>query len=74
MASSNGVVPESSVEPEVATVLITPPNVKAWNPAFDVTPASLISGIVTELGVAEKNGQAEYDLRTFVAERSDKSA
>ena len=24
----------------------------AWNPAFDVTPAELISGIVTELGVA----------------------
>jgi len=25
--------------------------VRVWNPAFDVTPAELISGIVTENGV-----------------------
>ncbi|GIW13948.1 MAG: methylthioribose-1-phosphate isomerase [Tepidiforma sp.] len=29
-----------------------PDGVPAWNPAFDVTPAELISGIVTERGVA----------------------
>jgi methylthioribose-1-phosphate isomerase len=28
-----------------------PPMVPVWNPAFDVTPASLISGIVTEQGI-----------------------
>ena len=28
-----------------------PEGVKVWNPAFDVTPASLITGIVTERGV-----------------------
>ena len=27
---------------------------QAWNPAFDVTPADLIDGIVTEVGVLEK--------------------
>ena len=27
---------------------------QAWNPAFDVTPAELIDGIVTEVGVLEK--------------------
>lgn len=27
---------------------------KAWNPAFDVTPAELIDAIVTEVGVVEK--------------------
>ena len=30
-----------------------PPNVRGFNPAFDVTPHDLISAIVTELGVVE---------------------
>ncbi|KAK4054696.1 S-methyl-5-thioribose-1-phosphate isomerase [Microbotryomycetes sp. JL221] len=69
MAKSNGLFnADSQGEPQVATVLITPPNTQAWNPAFDVTPASLIAGIVTELGVAEKlQGHNVYDLRKFVA-------
>lgn len=25
--------------------------IQCWNPAFDVTPANLITGIITELGV-----------------------
>jgi len=32
--------------------LTAPETVDVWNPAFDVTPASLITGIVTELGIA----------------------
>jgi len=55
-------------EVDVQTVLITPPGTTAWNPAFDVTPASLIEGIVTEVGVAEKGDALEYDLRRFVEE------
>ena len=31
----------------------TPPSVRAWNPAFDVTPAALIHALVTEKGVIE---------------------
>lgn len=31
--------------------LIFPSAIPVWNPAFDVTPAELISGIITELGV-----------------------
>jgi methylthioribose-1-phosphate isomerase len=31
--------------------LITVPNVPCWNPAFDVTPPELITGIITERGV-----------------------
>ncbi|MFM7736607.1 MAG: hypothetical protein ACKPBU_11595, partial [Alphaproteobacteria bacterium] len=31
---------------------ITPPGVKVWNPAFDVTPHDLVTAIVTENGVA----------------------
>jgi methylthioribose-1-phosphate isomerase len=33
-------------------VLIAPPNTPACNPSFDVTPARLITGLITERGVA----------------------
>ncbi|BGP32707.1 S-methyl-5-thioribose-1-phosphate isomerase [Rhodotorula toruloides] len=56
---------------QVETVLVTPPGTNAWNPAFDVTPAVLIEGIVTEVGVAEKKeDETEYDLRAFVEEKT----
>lgn len=32
---------------------IAPDGISVWNPAFDVTPSSLIKGIITEIGVAE---------------------
>ncbi|GAA5919338.1 hypothetical protein JCM5296_001705 [Sporobolomyces johnsonii] len=71
---ARGDEPEVAKEGEdvkVETVLVTPPGTRAWNPAFDVTPASLIEGIVTEVGVAEKKqGAAEYDLRAFVKEKT----
>jgi len=28
--------------------------IEVWNPAFDVTPAELIDGVITEVGVVEK--------------------
>ena len=31
-----------------------PPGARAWNPVFDVTPAELVSVIVTEAGIVEK--------------------
>jgi methylthioribose-1-phosphate isomerase len=36
--------------------------VDVWNPAFDVTPADLIDGIVTEVGVVEKDSKGKLDL------------
>ncbi len=43
---------------EVRTVLgkllITVPDVKVYNPAFDVTPPELVTGIVTEKGIATR--------------------
>lgn len=30
---------------------IAPEGIKVWNPSFDVTPCSLLTGIITELGV-----------------------
>lgn len=44
---------------------IAPDGVKVFNPAFDVTPAELISGIITERGVAmPPNRQTLAVLRT----------
>ncbi len=37
----------------VATVALTPEGSGAANPAFDVTPARLVTGLITERGVAE---------------------
>ena len=34
--------------------LMAPKNVKVYNPAFDVTPNNLITGIVTERGIFKK--------------------
>ncbi len=42
----------------VAEVEIAPPGTRAANPAFDVTPAELVSGIITELGVSPANKAA----------------
>ncbi|XP_014254783.1 methylthioribose-1-phosphate isomerase [Cimex lectularius] len=45
---------EERPDAEMTDVLgkrIAAPGIKCWNPAFDVTPASLITGIITEKGV-----------------------
>ena len=41
-----------------AEVELAPPGTRASNPAFDVTPAELITGIVTERGVSPANKTA----------------
>lgn len=38
---------------EVFGVPIAPPDVPAYNPAFDVTPAKYITGIITEKGIVQ---------------------
>ncbi|EXB38978.1 Methylthioribose-1-phosphate isomerase [Morus notabilis] len=40
--------------------------IAVWNPAFDVTPANLISGIITEKGVITKVDTEEFDIKDFV--------
>jgi len=48
----------------IHTVSIAADGIGVWNAAFDVTPASLITGIVTEKGVITKDGgEEEYDLQ-----------
>ncbi len=38
---------------EIAQVRVSPESTPAGNPAFDVTPARLVTGLITERGVAE---------------------
>ncbi|XP_021756685.1 methylthioribose-1-phosphate isomerase-like isoform X1 [Chenopodium quinoa] len=40
--------------------------ISVWNPAFDVTPANLISGIITEKGVITKSKDEDFDIKGFV--------
>ncbi|TFK93750.1 eukaryotic translation initiation factor 2B [Polyporus arcularius HHB13444] len=53
---------------EQATVMVTPEGLEGvYNPSFDVTPASLITAIVTEKGVAvKKAGENAFDLTPIV--------
>lgn len=57
---------DGSLKDHIHTISIAAEHTKAWNPAFDVTPATLIDAIVTEAGCVEKiNGS--YDM-TFIFE------
>lgn len=53
---------------EQAVVMITPSDLEGiYNPSFDVTPADLITAIVTEKGVAvKKDGEVVFDLSAVV--------
>ena len=42
----------------LARVLLSPPGTPAANPAFDVTPAELIDGFITDRGVCAANKAA----------------
>src|SRR5690606_4181364 len=46
------------LEGRVATVDIGTPGMTAANPAFDVTPARLVTGLITERGVVAANAAA----------------
>jgi methylthioribose-1-phosphate isomerase len=52
---------------DVATVEIAAPGSPAANPAFDVTPARLVTGLVTERGVAPAS---EAGLLSLYPERA----
>ncbi|KAH8814741.1 hypothetical protein DL96DRAFT_1624786 [Flagelloscypha sp. PMI_526] len=69
---ARGAVFPLAEEKEQRQVLLTPPGMhegegNVYNPSFDVTPADLISAVVTEKGVAvRKDGQKEFDLNGIV--------
>lgn len=61
---------EIPIEERSATELIStsraPKNISCWNPAFDVTPAKNITGIITEKGVIFPNEDGVFDVKGFV--------
>lgn len=66
MATPNGdAIPiETRAEREVfefGGARAAPEGIRAWNPAFDVTPADLIDAIVTEKGVVEQPTRAKME-------------
>lgn len=52
---------------KLGSVQLAPDDVDVWNPCFDVTPANLIDGIITELGVCQPG-----DLCRFLTARTGK--
>jgi methylthioribose-1-phosphate isomerase len=48
-----GLLREGAAAAQLATVQLTPDGSPAFNPAFDVTPARLVTALITERGVAE---------------------
>lgn len=54
------------VNGSVDEVCIAAQNTHAWNPAFDVTPAELIDGIVTEEGVVEKDEHGVFQWNGII--------
>ena len=47
---------------EINSVKVTPEGTFGFNPAFDITPSSLITGLITENGVCNPNTQKLEDL------------
>lgn len=46
-------------------ISIAAAGIDVWNPAFDITPAALIDGIVTEVGVVEKGRLDRFDFTSI---------
>jgi methylthioribose-1-phosphate isomerase len=50
-------------DPELISIAAA--GIEVWNPAFDLTPAALIDGIVTEVGVVEKGDDGRFDFTSI---------
>ena len=53
---------------KVESVSIAAEGIDVWNPAFDVTPAGLIDGVITEVGVVEKDVEGEFNFEGIFAQ------
>jgi len=51
-----------ALDGSIATIRIVPKDSAAANPAFDVTPARLVSGLITEKGLCGADAQALQDI------------
>jgi methylthioribose-1-phosphate isomerase len=48
---------------QIGETLVCPPGVEFYNPAFDVTPAELIMGIITEKGVVKPSELQKFQVK-----------
>lgn len=44
--------------------------ITCWNPAFDVTPANLITGIITNIGIFKPSELADIDVEKHTSQRA----
>jgi methylthioribose-1-phosphate isomerase len=62
-----------AVSGELASVQVTPTGSAAANPGFDLTPARLVTGIITERGVAKATREGLAALHPELAERAGRA-
>jgi methylthioribose-1-phosphate isomerase len=48
---------------QIGETITCPPGIEFYNPAFDVTPAELITGIITEKGVVAPSELQKLQLK-----------
>lgn len=66
LESGTSIPIEERSSEELISTSRAPPDMPCWNPAFDVTPACNIRGIITERGVIEPNSDGKIDVKAFV--------
>ena len=66
LKDGDGIKIEERPKEEMLTSAKAPSSIECWNPAFDVTPAKNITGIVTEAGVIEPDADGKFDVKAFV--------
>eukprot|EP01089_Gocevia_fonbrunei_P011791 TRINITY_DN2597_c0_g2_i2.p1 TRINITY_DN2597_c0_g2~~TRINITY_DN2597_c0_g2_i2.p1 ORF type:complete len:408 (-),score=90.50 TRINITY_DN2597_c0_g2_i2:23-1153(-) len=70
LKSGKDIVIEQRPANELTTlngIKLAPDQIGVWNPAFDVTPSTLITGIITERGVIHPNDQGVFDVPSFLS-------
>ncbi|KAL3942045.1 MAG: hypothetical protein SGARI_000396 [Bacillariaceae sp.] len=66
LESGKSIPIEERSSEELISTSKAPVNMPCWNPAFDVTPACNIGGIITEKGVIEPDEHGKLDVKSFV--------
>lgn len=66
LASGKDIPIEERKAQELLDTSRAPKDIPCWNPAFDVTPAKNIRGIVTEKGLIEPDADGKIDVKGFV--------
>ncbi|RKP07049.1 hypothetical protein THASP1DRAFT_31140 [Thamnocephalis sphaerospora] len=51
--------------PQLQTVRVAADGVQVWNPSFDVTPAALIHGVITERGVVARDANGKINMHAI---------